>query len=64
MTTAVHESYKENNILVVNVPGNMTKYYQPLNLTVNGCEKPYLKNKFNSWYSEQVKHNDENPEEC
>ena len=63
MTTAVHESYKENNILVVNVPGNMTKYYQPLNLTVKGYQKPYMKSKFN-WYSEQVKHKDENPEKC
>ena len=55
MTTAVLESYKENYILIVNVSANMSKYYQPLDLTVNGYTKWYMKNKFNSWYSEQVR---------
>ena len=32
----------------------MTKYYQPLDLTVNGYSKRFLKNKFNEWYSFQV----------
>ena len=48
MTTAVLGSYKENNVLFVNVPANMTNYYQPLNLTVNSYAKWYMKNKFNS----------------
>ena len=30
------------------------KYYQPLDLTVNGYAKRYFKNKFNEWYSQQV----------
>lgn len=55
MTTAVLGSYKENNVLFVNVPANMTNYYQPLNLTVNSYAKWYMKNKFNSWYSKRVK---------
>ena len=32
----------------------MTKYYQPLDLTVNGYSKRFLKNKLNEWYSFQV----------
>ena len=55
MTTAVLGSYKENNVLFVNVPANMTNYYQPLNLTVNSYAKWHMKNKFNSWYSKRVK---------
>ena len=33
----------------------MTKFYQPLDLTVNGYAKQFLKCKFNEWYSGQVK---------
>ena len=54
MTAEVLRRYEENNILIVNVPRNMTKYYQPLDLTVNGYSKRFLKNKFNEWYSMQV----------
>ena len=39
---------------VVYVPVNMTKYYQPLDLTVNRYAKRYFKKKFNEWYSQQV----------
>ena len=46
--------YTGSNILIVNVPRNMTKYYQPLDLTVNGYSKRFLKNKLNEWYSFQV----------
>ena len=34
MTTEVLNAYEEANILIVNIPANMTKYYQPLYLTV------------------------------
>ena len=54
MTPQVIQHYAESNILIVNVPRNMTKYYQPLDLTVNGYSKRFLKNKFNEWYSFQV----------
>ena len=40
-TSPVVESYEENNICIVNVPANMTKYYQPL--TVNGYAKRFMK---------------------
>ena len=31
----------------------MTKYYQPLDLTVNGYAKSFFKRKFTEWYSSQ-----------
>lgn len=54
MTEDVVTQYHSNNILIVNVPKNMTKYYQPLDLTVNGYCKRYLKRRFSEWYSSQV----------
>lgn len=40
MTEDVVKKYQDNNIFIVNVPKNMTKYYQPLDLTVNRyCKK-------------------------
>ena len=54
-TSPVVESYEENNICIVNVPANMTKYYQPLDLTVNGYAKRFMKNKFIEWYAQQFK---------
>ena len=54
MTTEVINAYKKANILIVKVPANMTKYYQPLDLTVNGYAKSFFKRKFNEWYSTQV----------
>ena len=32
----------------------MTKYYQPLDLTVNGHAKRFFKNKFSTWYGNQI----------
>ena len=46
--------YQDNNILIVNIPRNMTKYYQPLDLTVNGYCKKFLKRNFTQWYSAEV----------
>ena len=54
MTEDVVKKYQDNNILIVNVPKNMTKYYQPLDLTVNGYCKKFLKQKFSEWYSTEV----------
>ena len=54
MTEQVTKQYQDNNILVVNVPRNMTKYYQPLDLTVNGYCKSFLKRMFTRWYASQV----------
>ena len=54
-TTVVLEAFKEADICIVNVPANMTKFYKPLHLTVNGYAKRFIKRKFNEWYSGQVK---------
>jgi len=43
MTPEVLASCKEYNICVENVPANMTKYYQPLDLTVNRESNIFLK---------------------
>lgn len=53
MTTEVDNGYEKANILIVNVPTNMTKYYQSLDLTVNGYSTTFLKRKFTEWYSTQ-----------
>ena len=35
------------------VPANMTRYFQPLDLTVNGPTKIFLKKKFEIWYAKE-----------
>ena len=49
MTEDVVKQYQDNNILIANLPRNMTKYYQRLDLTVNGYCKKLLKRKFTQW---------------
>ena len=50
MTTAVIDAIKEANTCIVNVPANMTRFYQPLHLMANDYCKRFLK-----WYSGQLK---------
>ena len=40
--------------VLVRVPANMIHIFQPLYLTVNGHFKQYMKEKFSTWYSEQI----------
>ena len=54
MTSEVKEVLQENKILVTNAPANMTRFYQPLDLTVNGSAKRFIAKKFNDWYSDQI----------
>ena len=54
MTPEVKELLKNNDIELEKVPPDMTKYYQPLDLTVNGFSKKHLKGRFAEWYSQQV----------
>ena len=54
MTAEVSKIFEESNTLVTNVPPNMTKFYQPLDLTVNGSAKRFMGKKFNGWYSDQI----------
>ena len=46
--------YKDSNIVVVLVPANMANFLQPLDLTVNGYVKKFMRGKFNEWYSLQT----------
>ena len=43
------------NIAIVPVPANMIHFFQPLDLTINGEAKRYMKDKFSTWYSDEVK---------
>ena len=47
MTSDLLNLFRDNKILLTNVPANMTKLYQPLNLTVNGYAKRFMARKFN-----------------
>ena len=40
--------------MVVLVPANITNFLQPLDLTVNGYVKKFMRGKFNAWYSLQI----------
>ena len=51
----VQEVITENDCVCVFVPANMTNYFQPLDLTVNGRAKQFLKGKFEEWYAKEVK---------
>ena len=53
-TTAVTELIEENNCVVVYVPPIMTNYFQPLDLTVNGPGKQFLKTKFEELYARHI----------
>ena len=54
ITSEVLTILNDINICLVNIPSNMTKHHQPLNLTVNGHAKCCLKNKFSTWYDNQI----------
>ena len=43
------------NIKVVKVPANMTHFFQPLDLTVNGSAKYFMRKKFVTWHAEEIK---------
>ena len=42
-----------NNIFFVTVPNNMTHLFRPLDLTVNGYCKSFMKKKFAEWFVQQ-----------
>ena len=55
MTDKVKERLNELNIECVYVPANMTHFFQPLDLTVNGCAKQRMRKEFVTYYSSAVK---------
>ena len=54
ITEEVTSHLIQNNIYFVKVPNNMTHLFQPLDLTVNGDCKKFMKKKFSEWYTQQV----------
>ena len=54
MTEKVLEKLKCNKVFLVRIPANMTHIFQAWDLTVNGHFKQYMKEKFSTWYSEQI----------
>ena len=54
MTEKVLEKIKCTKIFPVRVPAKMTHIFQPLDVTVHGYFKQYMKEKFSTWYSEQI----------
>ena len=53
-TDAVQNLLKKNNIFFTKVPANMTNLFQPLDLTVNGYAKSYIKKLFTEWFAKQI----------
>ena len=54
MTPAVLQKLRENYIFLVRVPPNMANLFQPLDLTVNGAAKAFMKRRFTEWYSQEI----------
>ena len=55
MTRVVLDKLQDNNIHLVRVPPNMINLFQPLDLTVNGAAKAYMKRCFTAWYSKELR---------
>ena len=55
MTETVKQKLSSLNIEVVAVPANMTHFFQPLDLTVNGSAKKYMRKQFITYYTAAVK---------
>ena len=51
MTNEVISLLKENNIILIRVPANMTHIFQPLDLTVNQWAKKFMRDRFLQWYA-------------
>ena len=54
LTNEVVNEMKEHDIVIRQVPANMTHLFQPLDLTVNSSAKAFLKKKFTEWFSQKI----------
>ena len=54
MTDPVIQALKNNIIILVKIPPNMTHIYQPLKLTVKCSAKEFFKCSFTKWYSNEI----------
>ena len=55
VTPTVKRELQSLIIELVPVPANMTNFFQPLDLTVNGSAKKFIRRKFVAYYSNEVK---------
>ena len=55
MTPTVKRELQSLNIELVPVPANMMHFFQPLDPTVNGSAKKFIRRKFVAYYSNEVK---------
>ena len=55
MTQQVTSLLVKKNILFVKVHNNMTHLFQPLDLSVNGWAKQWMRQNFADWYAEQIR---------
>ena len=55
MTQLIWDLLKESDILLVQVPANMTRIFQPLNHTINISAKSFFRERFAEWYSNEIK---------
>lgn len=55
MTERVKDRLASANVVLVPVPVNMTHFFQPLDLTVNGSAKKFLRMLFTEYYAAPVK---------
>ena len=55
MTPVVKSELESLNIVLVAVPANMTHFFQPLDLTVNGSTKKFMRKQFITYYSGEIK---------
>ena len=44
----------ENNTDHLHVPANLIHEFQPLDVNVNGVAKGFLKDKFQTWYTDEI----------
>ena len=54
MIEKVLQKLKRNKIFQVRVSASMTHIFHPLDLTVNSHFKQYMKEKFSTWYAEEI----------
>ena len=55
LTEKVKQTLISLNIECVYVPANMIHFFQPLDLTMKGCGKQWMKKEFVAYYSSTVK---------
>ena len=54
LTNEVVNEMKEHDTVMCQVPANITHLFQPLDLTLDGSAKAFLKAKFTEWFSEKI----------